>query len=524
MMSTRIVLLAAILSAAPCAAADTPYPPLPKGLSSFGAAVSDGYVYVYGGHIGTAHTYSTESVTGKFRRLDLANPAKGWEELAEGTPLQGLALVAHGGRLYRVGGMQPMNKPGEKSDNRSTASVAVYTPKTNRWEPMPDMPAGRSSHDAAVAGDLLVVVGGWTMPGGSADSVWHDTTLTLDLSQPNAVWKSVAQPFKRRALGVAAIGDQVFAIGGMTWENEVDKAVDILDVKKSTWSPGLALPGGTMNGFSPAACAVGGLLCVSPMDGNVYELDARKAAWSTVGKLDAKRLVHRIVPISEGRILALAGGVEGRKPCEPRGRDAEDSAAAGRAAAKGSNSEFCPVMTGSPVRCGQSGRRIRGRQDPGLLRDLSQALEGGAGRVSRSDVVAAAEGHEVAGPAAGADAVPGLSRSGRVVEGSVDGLPRSDGPFLQRNRQEPFPGRPGEIRRSRSVAATSACRNGHARSLGKSRGEPRSDAARRLNNRCHRSMHVARILRESFASGSGEANMRDCKRLRESDNLTMKTE
>jgi hypothetical protein len=347
MMSTRIVLVAALLSVVPCSAAEGPYPPLPVGLSSFGAAVADGYVYVYGGHKGTAHTYSTESVTSKFRRLDLANPGKGWEELAEGLPVQGLALVAHGGRLYRVGGMQPMNKPGEKSDNRSTASVAVYTPKTNRWEPMPDMPAGRSSHDAAVAGDVLVVVGGWTMPGGSADSVWHDTTLILDLSQKEPKWKSIAQPFKRRALGAAAIGDRVFAIGGMTWENEVDKSVDILDVTKGTWSPGLALPGGTMNGFSPAACALGGLLCVSPMDGNLYQLDARMGAWSTVGKLDAKRLVHRIVSIDDKRLLVLAGASKTGNLASLEVVTPTELAKA-PAPAKGEQ-QFCPVMTGSPV-------------------------------------------------------------------------------------------------------------------------------------------------------------------------------
>ena len=141
--------IAVFFLATTCFAADVPYPPLPNAVSSFSAAVADGFVYFYGGHTGTAHTYSTETVTGKFRRLDLANPAKGWEELAEGPPLQGLALVAHEGRIYRIGGMQPMNKPGEKADNRSTASCAVYTPRTNRWEPIADMPAGRSSHDAA---------------------------------------------------------------------------------------------------------------------------------------------------------------------------------------------------------------------------------------------------------------------------------------------------------------------------------------------------------------------------------------
>ena len=323
---------------------------MPTGVSSFQRRrVGTDFVYVYGGHKGTAHTYSTETVTGKFRRLDLGNPAKGWEELAEGPPLQGLALVAHGGRVYRIGGMQPMNKPGEKADNRSTASCAAYTPKTNRWEPIADMPAGRSSHDAAVAEDRIVVVGGWTMPGGSADSVWHDTTLTLDLSQKNPTWKSIAQPFKRRALGVAAIGDRVFAIGGMTWENEVDRSVDVLDVKKGAWSPGLALPGGTMNGFSPAACAVGGSLCVSPMDGNVYRTDARMSSpWNAVGKLDAKRLVHRIVPIGADRILVLAGASKTGNLASLEVVTPHEPEKSPPTAAKGEQ-QFCPVMTGSPV-------------------------------------------------------------------------------------------------------------------------------------------------------------------------------
>jgi hypothetical protein len=240
-----------------------------------------------------------------------------------------------------------MNKPGEKADNRSTASCAVYTPATNRWEPIAGLPAGRSSHDAAVAGDLLVVVGGWTMPGGSAESVWHDTTLILDLSQKNATWKSIPQPFKRRALGVAAIGDHVFAVGGMTWENEVDKAVDVLDVKKNVWSQGLALPGGTMNGFSPAACDLGGALVVSPMDGNVYRLDSRMTAWNPIGKLAAKRLVHRIVPIGD-RILVIAGASKNGNLASLEVVTPNPSTAPPSSPAKGEQ-QFCPVMTGSPI-------------------------------------------------------------------------------------------------------------------------------------------------------------------------------
>src|SRR5688500_5501399 len=118
-MTKPIAILAACLMTAPAAAAGpTPteprgYPPVPRAVSSFGAAVSDGWLYVYGGHCARTHQYSTEAVVGTFHRLKLSNP-KAWEELPGGPPLQGLALVAHGGKIYRVGGMQPRNKPGEK--------------------------------------------------------------------------------------------------------------------------------------------------------------------------------------------------------------------------------------------------------------------------------------------------------------------------------------------------------------------------------------------------------------------------
>ena len=36
-------------------------------------------------------------------------------------------LAAHGGKVYRVGGMQPRNEPGEPADNLSLADVLAST-------------------------------------------------------------------------------------------------------------------------------------------------------------------------------------------------------------------------------------------------------------------------------------------------------------------------------------------------------------------------------------------------------------
>ncbi len=207
-----MVLFTLLLSAVLCQAQETKtkYPPLPEAFSSFGAAVCEGHVYVYGGHIGTTHTYSTAAVTGKFRRLSLANP-EAWEELPGGVGIQGLALVAHGGKLYRIGGMQPRNKPDDDADNISIATTAVFDPKIGKWAALPDLPAGRSSHDAAVVGDRIVVVGGWQMNGQGKKSVWHDSALVMDLARQPLVWEPIPQPFKRRALNAAAVGDKLYA-------------------------------------------------------------------------------------------------------------------------------------------------------------------------------------------------------------------------------------------------------------------------------------------------------------------------
>ncbi len=58
-------------------------PPLPRTVSSFGADVADGWLYVYGGHCAKTHEYSTAAVLGTFQRLNLANP-KAWEDLPAG--------------------------------------------------------------------------------------------------------------------------------------------------------------------------------------------------------------------------------------------------------------------------------------------------------------------------------------------------------------------------------------------------------------------------------------------------------
>lgn len=296
-------------------AADRDLPVLPKAITSFGAAVNDGFVYVYGGHAGKAHSYSNETTLGAFQRMNLAKPMN-WEALPGGPIVQGLAVVAHEGNIYRIGGMQPQNKASEKTDAVSLPSVSRFDVKTQKWEELLDMPDGRSSHDAVVVGDKIFVAGGWKMNGAGKESVWHDKALVLDLKQPKLAWEVIEQPFKRRALTMAAYDGKVYVLAGLNSEGMAERTVNIYDPEKKTWSKGTEIPDGPMNGFTPAACVVGGRLYVSPADGKLYRLNEKGNAWDEVGTLKQGRVVHRIVPIAKNQLLVIGGSSKGAPVAE----------------------------------------------------------------------------------------------------------------------------------------------------------------------------------------------------------------
>ncbi len=279
-------------------------PPLPRAVSSLGAIASDGYLYVYGGHASKTHTYSTKDVLGTFQRVAL-DGGKSWESLPPGPILQGMNLAAHRGKIIRVGGMQPRNEPGQPADNHSVASCARFDPETNRWTDLPALPAPRSSHDVVVAGDKLVVVGGWQLKGKGADPVWHDTALVLDLSRPQAQWEAIPQPFQRRALTAAALGHRVYVLGGFDEFNSATKGVDILDLTTLKWSAGPEIPGDEV-GFSPAATTVKDQIWVNTYEGPLYRLASDGHSWQKLATASRGRMVHRLVPHGKG--VWLVGG------------------------------------------------------------------------------------------------------------------------------------------------------------------------------------------------------------------------
>ncbi|MEW4567617.1 kelch repeat-containing protein [Tautonia sp. JC769] len=289
-----------------------PFALIPEPTNSFGGAVVGDFLYVYSGHTGTTHRYHTGTTNPHFYRLDLRDRTT-WEELPCGTALQGAALVPHEGTVIRVGGMLARNEEGEPHDLISVAEVARFDPETREWTDLPPLPEPRSTHDAAVLGDSLYVVGGWSMTGGdSGDAYFLDDALRLDLSDPEAGWVALPPPpTPRRALAVAAHDGKIFVVGGLLETSDTTREVLIYDPEAQSWSEGPEFPGEPIQGFAPSAFSVGGRLVASGGDGTVYRLSESGEAWEPVAEQAVPRITHRLLPGIDDDALIVGGNYAG---------------------------------------------------------------------------------------------------------------------------------------------------------------------------------------------------------------------
>ncbi len=284
-------------------------PPLPQPATSFGAALADGFLYVYGGNTGKAHEFDRECVKGDFFRLKLPD-GTAWEKLPGGTALLSVSLVAHEEKIIRVGGLNARNAKGEKNDLHSTAEVMRFDPATQTWDALPPLPEARSSHDAVIVGDKIYVGGGWRLAGDDgegAEATWEKNLLSLDLKSLDKGWQKQAQPFERRAIATVADGKRLWFLGGMDGADEPSRAVDWCEIATGEWGKGPDLPDGSMAGFGIAGCFADGRVLASPLSGKISTLSADGKSWEEIAKLTPARFFHRLLPMADGRLVAVGG-------------------------------------------------------------------------------------------------------------------------------------------------------------------------------------------------------------------------
>jgi len=219
-----------------------------------------------------------------------------------------LPLVAHGGKVYRVGGLNNRNATkNDAEDLLSTDEFSEFDPATNKWTALAPLPAARSSHNAAVIGDRLYVVGGWKLAGKSPGT-WQPEALVYDFNDAKAGWQKLPLPdFKRRALAAGVWKDKLFALGGMDERGKPSLNVDFFDPQSSKWTQGPKLPGVGMAGFGVSAWNLDGDLYVCGLRGVLYRLSDTGSAWEEAGKMETPRFFHQLVPGPHGSLLAVGG-------------------------------------------------------------------------------------------------------------------------------------------------------------------------------------------------------------------------
>jgi hypothetical protein len=283
-------------------------PELPEAITSFGGAVADGWLYVYGGHTGREHQHSRDNLSKSFVRLNL-NELKEWDRLEMQTQLQGMALVNCDGKLYRIGGLDARNARKEKADLHSVAEFASFDPDTKTWTTLPALPGARSSHDAAVLDGKIYVVGGWNLTGESGSGEWQTDTLVYDTTLGDkAKWETLPEPpFQRRALAVAAWNNRIWVMGGMDEYADIKRDVFYFDPQSNSWAKGPELPGDDMQGFGVSAWGMGSGLYASGTDGVLYRLTDADGKWQQAAKLSSPRFFHRLLPHGDDALLVIAG-------------------------------------------------------------------------------------------------------------------------------------------------------------------------------------------------------------------------
>ncbi len=283
-------------------------PRLPVEVTSFGAARLDDSLYVFGGHTGSAHSYSNSAQNDKLYKLDLNHLQLGWQEIATGKRLQGLAMVAHGTKLICIGGFTAMNDEGQSHDLQSQATVAAYDVQSKVWKELPSLPESRSSHDAAIIGSTVYVVGGWNMQA-AVSTQWHSKALAMNLDDNPPTWKEIANPpFARRALAVVAHEDKLFTLGGMNESGGPTREVMAYDPSTNSWSSAGQLVGEKpMAGFGASAWSVGGKLIATTFEGSIQSWNAKANTWVEQGRSKDARFFHRMLPLNAHSLVSLGG-------------------------------------------------------------------------------------------------------------------------------------------------------------------------------------------------------------------------
>jgi len=278
---------------------------LARPTTSFGAVAADNWLYVLGGYEGPPHNYYREGQSADFYRVNLLNPSH-VEALPNTQRLQSCPLEYFGGRILRIGGLVASNHRGEKQVLDSLTTVKAFDPIAAQWSALPELPAARSSHDTAIIGSRLYVIGGWNIDSHTEQRQWANEGFMLDLEHPDAGWSRFDVPFQRRALASVARDGSLVVIGGIDSNGDISSRVDLYDTTTDTWTHGPDFPS---SAFGVATEVVGDQVVASASDGRVFAWRQGDDHWRHIATLTFPRFFHQILSSNDDQHLYFLGGI-----------------------------------------------------------------------------------------------------------------------------------------------------------------------------------------------------------------------
>lgn len=190
--------------------------PMPTARSEIAAAESEGIIYVAGGLtlLGTSDAFESH------------DPGDGtWSALAPlPQSLNHLALASANGLVYATGGYRSVTmRPDVKG-------VWRYTPSSNQWAQVADMPGPRGAHAMVAQGGKLYVVGG---AGDRARELWA-------YDPAGDTWDTTLAPMLTEREHLAAVGmnGKLYVMGGRDANHHNLAALEIYDIRSNRWERG----------------------------------------------------------------------------------------------------------------------------------------------------------------------------------------------------------------------------------------------------------------------------------------------
>jgi len=236
--------------------------------------------------------------TSTTRIYDIASNAWVFGATAPGTSSEG-AGVAHGGLFYTVGGRFPSGLP--------RADIWSYDPASDTWNAaLTPMPTARAGLGIAVVGDSIYAIGGRTSTGGPCIGGGPLATVErYDIASDT--WTPVAPLLAPRSdLAAAAVGGKIYVFGGCDATGFLAN-VDVYNPVTGTWSAAPADMPTARAGMYAVATKGDTVYVIGGWDGSGVGLSTNEAY-----KVSQNAWTAGLLPMPTARAEAGAVGHGGR--------------------------------------------------------------------------------------------------------------------------------------------------------------------------------------------------------------------